>query len=136
MDNDEADRLLRGLRATLGEFGATTIGPPRHAAIEDGPEPDVRTELRWLLDEYEAILVDAPEMIQWTMRSLGARSLTFTLDSDDMRFGQGDAGARARPDEIPGVTFTPESIGEWLQIAGDASEVIAELRRELDAQPR
>jgi len=127
VDEEEAEDLLRALRSSLSEFGSPAVVPPHHGVPEDG-EPDVRSELDRIIDEYEAILVDTPEMMKTTMSLLRARSISFTPDASDIRFG--DGGARAS--EMSEVTLSPDDMGEWLTIASEARRVIAELRWRLN----
>lgn len=133
MNDEEAEGLLRTLRATLAEFGSPAVIPPRHLAPEEG-EPDFRNELNRMLEEYEAVLVDAPKMMKATMDMLGARSLRFVADQDDMRFSvrSGDAGPQNRPE----ITLTSDTVETWVAIANEASGVIAQLREHINDQPR
>lgn len=133
MDDEEAEGLLQKLRAALAEFGSPAIVPPRHIDPEEG-QPDLRSELHRILDEYEAILVDAPMMMKTTMGILKARSLRFVADRDDRRFAV--RSADANPQSAADIALTTEDMEVWLGVAGEASGVIAELRERLDDQPR
>ena len=132
MDDEQAEGLLQRLRAILAEFGSPSIVPPRYIDPEED-QPDLRSELHRILDEYEAILVDAPKMMKTTMGILKARSRCFVDDGDDRRFAV--QGADARPHSAADVSLTADDMVVWLGIATEASGVIAELRERLDDQP-
>lgn len=132
MDDEEAERLLRSLRASLAELGAVAGVPGRHALPEEGGDVGVREQLRLVLDEYEALLVDAPKMLQHTMDLIGARAITFKPDPGDARVRLRAGLGPSQDDELASVTVSRDSLGEWLEIAGDAHRVISEVRGQLD----
>lgn len=130
MDDEEAEALLRGLRASLGEFGHSSFALPRHALPEDRPDTNVRSELRRVLEEYEAVLVDAPTMAARTMKLLGARIIAFKPDPDDAGDRRDGAADGA------GVKLTLDDLAEWIAIANQARETIADLRERIVDQAR
>ena len=133
MDEEEAEGLLRRLRADLAEFGGGLPTLARSAVPEDGRPVDVRAELRLVLDEYEALLVAAPKMVALTMSMLKARSMTVQPDWADSRFALSRTELRGAID-VEGVTVTADDLDEWLKIAVQSSDLIMQLRGRLDDQ--
>ena len=126
--------MLRALRGALGEAGFRTAGLSRDAPHEEGPVLDGRGELLRVIEEYEAILVLAPEMMAETMRVLDARSIEFVPDPSDLRFTNARIdGARRPASSAEGVSITADGLEEWMGIASEATAVITEVRRKLDA---
>jgi hypothetical protein len=132
VNDEEAQRLLRSFQASLAELEAVVGFAARHALPEEGGDMGVREQLRLVLDEYEALLVDAPKMLQYTMDLIGARTMNFRPDPDDARLRLRETLRRDQEDALAGVTFSRDSVGEWLEIAREADKVISELRGRLD----
>lgn len=92
MDEETAGNLLHSLRSALADQGSPYSLPQRDGFPEEG-DPDLHSELARIIDEYEALLVDTPEMMKTTMDMLGARTLTFKADPSDLRFEDGRGAA-------------------------------------------
>jgi len=127
MTEEEAADSVRLLQLQLAELGAALLGTnARSVAINDFHEVSSRQELALLLDELEAVLVDAPKMIELTLETLGASRLTFS--ADDLPSG----AVAASPITDGDVSITSDSLGVALQNAETASGILSELRRRLN----
>lgn len=133
MDTEEAEAMLRALRASLGEMGFSSFASD-HILSEAPRDTDAFGQLREVLDQYEAILVDLPAMAHQTMSQLEARVISFTRDPDDILEEEEGVYSRVRADtDVPEeVTLTRGDLEEWLQIAHQAAEVIAEIKGRID----
>ena len=136
MDEREINEILGRLKATFIQLGSIElVAAIEREAREAVPQLDTRGELALLLEEAEGILVHAPKMLHATMERLQAGSIAFVSDRSDVRFrgtSDRDLNDELASEDEDSFVISHDVIGQWAESAIMSSEVLTQLRRQLD----
>lgn len=123
---------LDWLKAVLIEHGgAELVIAVERAAREAMPPLDARSELKFLLDELEAVLVQGFEIVSFTMVMLKAKTLQIQEDIGAINAESGGVSEPRRKD-VKGVVFSKGALEEWGQFAHEARDILGTMRRRYD----
>ncbi|UHS63468.1 hypothetical protein HRR99_18005 [Agrobacterium vaccinii] len=123
---------LGWLKAVLIEHGGIELViAVERAAREAMPPIDARSELKLLLDELEAVLVQGFEIVSFTMGKLKAKTLQIQEDFGAIDAESGVVSETSRKD-AKGVALSKGELEEWGQFAREASEILGIMRRRYD----
>jgi len=118
---------LSWLKLILVQYGGIdNVAAIERQALEAVPPLDAKGEIELLLAELEAILVEAPVMVQTTMDSLIAEELRFVPTVQE------DSSRRDAESSAGEVRLSRDTMGHWLESAREARAVISGLRMALN----
>ena len=123
----EEELLL--LKRILMENGGVEIVANFEATMREAtPPPGVRSQVSYLLDELNAILVEAPFMVSATMEMLGAQSLVFSRDVLDALSEGEEVQLSGSLEPVNTFSIRPDQLAAWDENAIRAREFIARFR--------